>query len=216
MWVWDEAPTNDPRQLLILLSLADVTDEHGRGAYPSKSRMARDSRSDERTVQRHLAKMVKAGILEVEAKATQHRPTTYTICMEEDSAEVPRGDSLSSLEDRPGETQGRQNGLSPSPIPLIGIGSNTPTVLDLEADFRSFYYDTYPLKVGPAKARRAFARAVKNGADPQDIIAGAKRYRDDPRRKKDFTAHPTSWLNAGRWEDQVEAGDRSHLSEHWQ
>ena len=28
------------------------------------------------------------------------------------------------------------------------------------------------------------------------------RYADDPNRVEAFTAHPTTWLNAGRWNDE--------------
>jgi hypothetical protein len=27
------------------------------------------------------------------------------------------------------------------------------------------------------------------------------RYRNDPNREPEFTAHPATWLNAGRWDD---------------
>ena len=52
-------------------------------------------------------------------------------------------------------------------------------------------------------AEKAFAKALKEGAHPKDIIAGALRYsaeRDgqEPR----FTKHPSTWLNAGCWEDE--------------
>lgn len=103
-WVWDEAPVDDPRDMLILLSLADVADAQGGSAFPSVARLARDCRSDARTVQRHLSGMVKAGVLEIEKKASQHRPTTYRI-----APLFTRGDNLSLLEIR-GDTQGRLRG----------------------------------------------------------------------------------------------------------
>jgi hypothetical protein len=32
-------------------------------------------------------------------------------------------------------------------------------------------------------------------------MAGAERYRDDPNRTDEFTAHPTTWLNRDGWND---------------
>ena len=62
------------------------------------------------------------------------------------------------------------------------------------------FWDTVPRKVGKGAARKAWAKAVKK-ADPQVIIEGMRRYRDDPNRSDEFTAHPSSWLNAERWDD---------------
>ena len=66
------------------------------------------------------------------------------------------------------------------------------------------FWDLYPRKIGKDAARRAFAAAAKR-APAEDILRGAKRYAaarngQDPK----FTAHATTWLNAGRWADQEE------------
>ncbi len=72
----------------------------------------------------------------------------------------------------------------------------------LDSNFIEFWQH-YPRKVGRKTAERAFAKAVKEGADPKDIIAGAMRYaaeRDG--QEPQFTKHPSTWLNAGCWEDE--------------
>jgi hypothetical protein len=69
------------------------------------------------------------------------------------------------------------------------------------------FWAAYPLHVGKPDARKAFQRAVRRGASPEEITAGAMRYaaaRDrepDPVARYKFTANPARWLNAGRWED---------------
>ena len=76
-----------------------------------------------------------------------------------------------------------------------------PKDLDHPEDDRfTEFWDTVPRKVGKGAARKAWAKAVKK-ADPQVIIEGMRRYRDDPNREDEFTAHPSSWLNAERWDD---------------
>ena len=62
------------------------------------------------------------------------------------------------------------------------------------------WYAVYPLHKGRDAALKAFVKARKR-ASLNDLVAGAERYRDDPSRKPDYTAHPASWLNAGRWLD---------------
>lgn len=66
------------------------------------------------------------------------------------------------------------------------------------------FWDAYPRKVGKGEARKVWARLRRQGVSPDDLIAGAVRYRDDPRRKPDYTKHPGPWLNAERWTDQLE------------
>jgi hypothetical protein len=65
------------------------------------------------------------------------------------------------------------------------------------------FWRAYPRKVAKDAARRAFAAAIKRGADPAILIAGAQRYaierQGEPPR---FTKHPATWLNGGCWEDE--------------
>lgn len=78
------------------------------------------------------------------------------------------------------------------------------------------FWSAYPRKVGKAAAERAWTKATKR-ADPAAIVAGAERYaveRAAVERRKgkphavQFTAHPSTWLNDGRWDDEAEAPDR--------
>lgn len=76
-------------------------------------------------------------------------------------------------------------------------GDTTPA---LDEAFNEFYKDTYPRKMEPLKARRAFEKAVKNGADPREIIKGARRFAAATAAKgKTYIPYPASWLNAGGW-----------------
>jgi hypothetical protein len=61
----------------------------------------------------------------------------------------------------------------------------------------------YPRKVGKRDALKAFQAAVADGTNAGRIIEGARRYRDDPNREAAYTAHPATWLRAGRWEDDA-------------
>lgn len=67
------------------------------------------------------------------------------------------------------------------------------------------FWKTYPRRVGKGAARKAWDKAIKNGADPEEVIWGARRYSTDPRRAAAdirYTAHPATWLNAERWTDE--------------
>lgn len=62
------------------------------------------------------------------------------------------------------------------------------------------FWATYPRRVGKKEAIKVFTKACA-GVSPEVIIAGAQRYADDPNREPEFTAHPSTWLNQGRWDD---------------
>ena len=64
------------------------------------------------------------------------------------------------------------------------------------------FWAAYPKKAAKPKAIKIFNRVVANGHDPDAIIRAAARYRADPQRNPNYTAHPTTWLNDERWDDQ--------------
>jgi len=67
------------------------------------------------------------------------------------------------------------------------------------------FYAIYPRKREPKDARKAWDKAVKDGANPEDIIAGAERYRrecETTHRETSYIKHPATWLNKGCWMDE--------------
>jgi hypothetical protein len=80
------------------------------------------------------------------------------------------------------------------------LGQLTPA--GSSGSFAEFWL-VYPRKVAKGAAERAWAKAVKAGADPVDVLAGAARYGQD-RAAQDpkFTKHPATWLNGRCWLDE--------------
>lgn len=76
----------------------------------------------------------------------------------------------------------------------------------VESDFLDFYA-AYPRHVGKEAARRAFGKAVKAGTPAAEIVEGARRYAAATAAagtETRYVAYPASWLNAGRWSDDME------------
>jgi hypothetical protein len=65
------------------------------------------------------------------------------------------------------------------------------------------FWSQYPRRVGKKDALRAWNKALKDGASAEEIVRGAERYRADVTRDPAFTSHPATWLNGGRWMDEV-------------
>lgn len=71
----------------------------------------------------------------------------------------------------------------------------------IDAEFPTFY-DRYPRKAAPAKAREKF-RAARKKASLTDILAGLDTYKRTKPSYADW-AHPSTWLDGERWLDQAE------------
>jgi hypothetical protein len=74
------------------------------------------------------------------------------------------------------------------------------------------FWSMYPRPVAKLAAMKAYKRALSH-ATSAEINQGAVRYASEREGKDDqYTAHPATWLNGGRWEDKVQAnGNRQSL-----
>lgn len=77
-----------------------------------------------------------------------------------------------------------------------------------DASFDAFW-TAYPRKVGRKAASKAYAKAVTE-IDPDTLLIAARSYAQsvdgsDPK----FVAHPTTWLNQGRWDEFTPAATQS-------
>lgn len=68
------------------------------------------------------------------------------------------------------------------------------------------FWSSYPKRKGQnprAPAEKKFAAAVKNGANPDHLIASARRYGDELREQHkldtEFVCMASTWLNQQRW-----------------
>lgn len=122
------------------------------------------------------------------------------IPVEEQSVKVKRGNFAEATV----ETE------TPAPVPAVAQADLAPAKAKkhtgVDADFEEFYA-AYPRHVGKEAARRAFVKAVKTKAPAADIIEGARRYAAATAAagtETRYMAHPATWLNAGRWSDDME------------
>jgi hypothetical protein len=64
------------------------------------------------------------------------------------------------------------------------------------------WYAAYPVHKARGEAEQAWAKAIREGADPQVLIAAAKRYSDEPQVLRGFGKYPATWLNKKCWLDE--------------
>ena len=77
----------------------------------------------------------------------------------------------------------------------------------------SEFWQAYPRKTAKAGAEAKFLKLVKAGkVSGDDLTAGAKRYAAEVAKRgptqdgRIAICHPTTWLNNGRWEDEIDTG----------
>lgn len=77
---------------------------------------------------------------------------------------------------------------------------------DIATAFEEFW-QAYPRKIGKAAAAKKFESLVKKRVAPVDeLITGAMRYgAATTNTEPQFICHPTTWLNQGRWSDDLGA-----------
>jgi len=79
--------------------------------------------------------------------------------------------------------------------------------LDLKRYLPEFeeFWNAYPKRVGKGKAQAAFTKATQH-TNAQTIIQAAAQYAQAPGLpEKQYIPHPTTWLNAESWEDDLPA-----------
>lgn len=125
------------------------------------------------------------------------------IPVEEQPVKVKRGD-FAEVKVEPVEAE------TPTPVPAVPAPAKktkkSSTPARVESDFLDFY-TAYPRHVGKEAARRAFVKAVKAGTPAPDIVEGARRYAAATTAagtETRYVAHPATWLNAGRWSDDMQ------------
>lgn len=132
----------------------------------------------------HLRWHVKKGVQKADCRYCQEKQASHM-----------RSD-MRSVTDRSSESH-------PNPDPTRPEKNKKPSPPD---GFEEFW-DSYPPRKNSSKADavRAYAKALKEGADPAHITDAARSYAADRAGKdQQYTAHAATWLNGRRWENQPE------------
>lgn len=103
-WVLEHADTSSVGDRLVLLSLANHADRHGRGAFPKVEDISHEARLSTRQVTRALGRLEQEGFIESDEwpqdrlpRPANRRPKCWRLTM-------PRGDIQSSQDVTPGVT----------------------------------------------------------------------------------------------------------------
>lgn len=118
-------------------------------------------------------------------------------------------------------------GENPEPIPDSKPydkpdGKHLALSAPKEPDLFPEFWDRYPhrngAKKGKAAALKVWARLIKSGTLPKQIIDGAMRYASDRQVIEGYAKDPATWLNQRGWEDEIEkpTGPKNDRARHSQ
>ena len=185
---------------MVLLVIADHASDDGTEAWPSQVTIAKKASVSIRTVQRAVNTLVDKGFIFMQKGAggsvncrEDRRPHKYTI-----NLAVLRGDAETTRKRR-GDAEDLDGATLTPSTGRLSRPMNLPFEPSKETPF-DLFWKVYPLKVGKGAAKKAWEKAVTQ-EDQDNIITGALQYAQDPNRHPSYTAHPATWLNAGRWAD---------------
>lgn len=96
-------------------------------------------------------------------------------------------------------------GSNGQPFALALIDPSQPT--DWPKNWMLQFWDCYPRRIGKADAQRKLDAIRKGGKVPfQKILDAVMVYRAETQNTEmQYIAHPATWLNRGRWEDDPNA-----------
>lgn len=204
-WAKAQRVGNTGRKAL-LMALAEYADEAD-SCYPSQATLAADTEQSVRTVRTHLARLQADGYLDRAHQGSKQGgrgPDRYHLRV---SGDIGQKGGNRQLRTGLPATQNRVTGKSfaeEQPEGTARGNSQNPPIVpprpDADETFEAFWA-AYPRHEAVGSARKAWVRALTR-ASPAEIIAGARRYRADPNREPTYTAWPSTWLNADRWEDE--------------
>ena len=111
------------------------------------------------------------------------------------------------------EAEAKKNKLTREDLAVIA----TPVVIPTDRQTQTFdaFWQAYPRKAGKGAAFKVWKKIKPDGQLIEDILTAIGVQRHSEQWTKDggqFIPHPSTWLNQGRWQDQLTpANGRAHL-----
>jgi biotin operon repressor len=213
----------------ILAYCADRASDDGRGVYCSKGTIAEETEIARSTVFKTIKDLVSEGVL-IESgtrpcrnghtvvydmnldaiRAYQDATTSPPAGPVRDVTSPPAGPHQSASRTPTSPPAGPKPSFEPSlnqereanaSLALVAHEAAPP---DRFEEFWSQYPHRNGAKKGKEAALKAWRKAIRARASPQQIITGALRYATDRQVIDGYAKDPATWLNGKGWDDEIE------------
>lgn len=186
----------NPAAKIVLLSLASYCNSTGE-CWPSRETIARDTYLSLRSVARAIQWLEEHEYIRIQPRSGSSNFYIIT-CMEEEMSDDTRAKLAHEVDSNITKLDLTKKVYTTSHAKLAHP-KDTPSFLA--------FWQAYPRRVGKGAARIAFDKATRN-TDSNEIVQAAIAYSKHCEVmgiEVKFRPHPATWLNAERWEDDLEA-----------
>lgn len=199
---------DDPTAKLVLLGIADKYNEDRGYAWPSMESLADMADCTQRTVSRKISMLEELGVI----KTLRHPNQTNRYFLPDMTSCRP--DTGVHPDQTPSVLTERTSNV------IRTIDNNSEQNITFKKDFDVFWKEV-PRKVGKKGAMRAFKAACKE-TSAEKITESMIAFAADCKVKgteQRFIPMPSSWLNAGRYDDEIVKSELKHenfgISQRW-
>ena len=211
-WVWENSPYRGA-QLLIHLAFADHADDNG-VCWPGQTSIAAKCRCTVETVRATTRALQDDGLLIITSES-RGRGTSHKYLLKTPSISVPLQETPKSAEINPQIDGPKPPNLSVNTPNLLPKNHQEPSIVPSgESSIDGFdeFWATYPRRIGKKAALKSWINAIKT-VDPQTIINATNEFSTAVAGKEtQYIAHPSTWLNEGRWDDDMSAYQTQHFT----
>lgn len=195
------ARIKNPTAKIVLLAIARYANGNGE-CFPSRETISADSCVPVRSVVRAIQWLEDEGYIRIVPRAGTSN--FYVITSMED--DMPDDDTRANLAHEVDSNITRLD-FSKKNREKSNTTSCANLAHPLDTPFFLAFWQAYPRHIGKGTARTAFSKAIRI-ADPNEIVQGAlayARYVEEQGIDQQYIPHASTWLNAERWEDDLEA-----------
>lgn len=189
-----DAEVANSGQKLVLIMLANHCNDHTRQCNPSHKLLAQECSMGLSTLKGHINALVDAGFVSINHVFVDsiQKPNNYIL-----NLIAPRSES-GYPPVRIGLPPGQNLATEPEVKPEDNhIGHQKQSLFEE-------FWKAYPRKVGPALARKSFAKLKVDQELLQKMLKAIEQQKKtDQWKDTKFIPHPSTWLNGERWEDEV-------------
>ena len=184
-----------PATKIVLYWIADHFNHDTGACFPSHKRLAELCEMSRQSVINHIQILKELNILEASNRIRENGSNTsceYKLLIENEDVQNIDTPSTNILHEdvQLFNTNNLVNKLEDYPDPE-------------DKDYFAMFWDYYPKKVGKTYAKKCFSKAIKH-TEVGIIIGKVIEYAKSVEGKsKQFIPNPATWLNQGRWEDEL-------------
>jgi len=205
-WLIDAGVSD--RAVRVYAILARYADSETLQAFPSRETLAKRAHCHWRSIDRAIDELVQLGAVTKTHRKNGDAYQSNIYTLRRVLPRVSPGTDTGVTGVLTGESVGTDTGgnltITTEPEP-----ENIEPENDISEQFNQFWA-VYPRKKGKGQARKAFEKALLK-TDLETILAGVEAYvENEDMHDPQFVAHPTTWLNGERWEDEFEEVTVTH------